>query len=83
MDSAIQDPKEFAAVLERARAAAFDYYKLTGRPLDGEIGEYEAARLLGLKLAAAREAGYDAIDSTGRRYQINDARTVFAGLAGY
>ena len=72
MDSAIQDPEEVAAVLERARAVAIDYYRLTGKPLGitGEIGEYEAARLLGLKLAAARQAGYDAIDSTGRRYQV-------------
>jgi hypothetical protein len=63
---------EIAAVLERARAAAIDYYRLTGKPLGitGEIGEYEAARLLGLRLAAAREAGYDAIDSSGCRYQI-------------
>lgn len=43
-------------MLERARAAAIDYYKLTGKLLGvtGEIGEYEAARLLDLKLAAAR-----------------------------
>ncbi len=67
-----QNPQEIAAVLERARAAAIDYYRLTGKPLGitGEIGEYEAARLLGLKLSAAREAGYDAIDPDGRRYQI-------------
>jgi hypothetical protein len=74
MDSAVstQDPEEVAAVLERARAAAIDYYRLTGKPLGitGEIGEYEAARLLGLKLATAREAGYDAVDAAGRRYQI-------------
>jgi hypothetical protein len=64
--------QQIAAVLERARTAAIDYYKLTGKPLGitGEIGEYEAARLLGLKLSAAREAGYDAIDIGGRRYQI-------------
>lgn len=67
-----QDPEHIAAVLERARAVAIDYYRLTCKPLGitGEIGEYEAARLLGLKLSAAREAGYDAIDPTGHRYQI-------------
>lgn len=72
MDLTIQAPEEVAAVLERARAAAIDYYKLTGKPLGitGEIGEYEVARLLGLKLAAPRKAGYDAIDSAGRRYEI-------------
>jgi hypothetical protein len=67
-----QDPEEIASVLERARAAAIEYYRLTGKPLGitGEIGEYEAARLLGLKLSAAREAGYDAINPDGHRYQI-------------
>jgi len=38
--------------------------------ITGEIGEYEAARLLGLKLSSAREAGYDAINPDGHRYQI-------------
>lgn len=67
-----KEPQEIAAVLERARAAAIDYCRLTGKPLGitGEIGEYEAARLLDLKLSAAREAGYDAIDPQGRRYQV-------------
>ncbi|QOZ80785.1 hypothetical protein XH83_33830 [Bradyrhizobium sp. CCBAU 53351] len=64
--------QEIGTILERARAAAIDYYRLTGKPLGitGEIGEYEAARLLGLTLAAAREPGFDAIDSAGLRYQI-------------
>jgi hypothetical protein len=67
-----QDPEEIASVLERARVVAIDYYRLTRKPLGitGEIGEYEAARLLGLKLSGAREAGYDAIDSSDHRYQI-------------
>lgn len=75
--ASIQNMEEIAAVLERARAAAMDYYRLTGNPLGitGEIGEYEAARLLGLKLSAAREAGYDVIDPAGRRYQI-EARCI-------
>lgn len=61
-----------AAVLERARAVAIDYYRLTGRPLGGtgEIGELEAARLLGLTLAPVREAGFDATDDSGHQYQI-------------
>ena len=65
--------REIGDVLKRARQAAVDYYRLTGKPLGitGEIGEYEAARLLGLKLAVARTPGYDAIDKSGsRRYQI-------------
>jgi len=72
MDSTTQDTAAIAAVLERARVVAIDYYKLTGKPLGitGELGEYEAARLLGLRLAPAREAGYDAVDAEGRRYQI-------------
>jgi hypothetical protein len=49
-----------------------DYYRLTGKPLGitGEVGEYEAARLLDLNLADARAPGYDATDKFGRRYQI-------------
>jgi Family of unknown function (DUF6998) len=62
--------------LDRARAVAIDYYRLTGRPLGitGEIGEYEGARLLGLTLATAREPGFDAIDTAGCRYQIKARR---------
>ena len=46
---------------------------LTGKPLGttGEVAEYEAARLLGVELTPARQAGYDAIRaSDGWRYQI-------------
>jgi hypothetical protein len=45
--------KDIGAVLERARAAAVDYYQLTGKPLGitGEYGEYIAARELKLELA--------------------------------
>lgn len=65
-------PDVLARVLDKARSAAIAYYRLTGRPLGitGEIGECEAARLLGLTLAPPRAPGYDAIDGTGRRYQI-------------
>lgn len=64
--------EELGSVLERARAVAIDYYRLTGRPLGitGELGEIEAARLLGLTLAPPREAGFDAIDAAGHRYQV-------------
>lgn len=63
---------EIGKVLNRARKAAVDYYRLTGKPLGitGEIGEYEAARRLGLALAEPRTAGYDATDRRGRRIQI-------------
>jgi hypothetical protein len=46
-----------------AKALAAKYYVLTGKPLGitGEVAELEAAELLGLDLAGARTAGYDAI----------------------
>lgn len=48
------------------------YRELTGKPLGitGEVGEVLAAKLLGLQLADARQAGYDAVSSEGRRVQI-------------
>ena len=65
-------PNEIAPILERAKQVAIDYYRATGKPLGvtGEVGEYEAARLLGLKLAPAREPGFDAEGPDGKRYQI-------------
>jgi len=58
--------------IEAAKATARRYRELTGKPLGitGEVGEVLAARLLGLKLADARQAGYDAVGSDGRRLQI-------------
>ncbi len=49
-------------IIQEAKRLARSYYSLTGRPLGviGEIAEYEAARLLGLQLSEARQAGYDA-----------------------
>ena len=63
---------EIRKVLERARRAAVDYYNLTKRPLGitGEIGEFEAAIRLKLKLAEVRAPGYDAKDRRGRKIQI-------------
>jgi hypothetical protein len=63
---------QIGPILERARAAAVAYYRVTGKPLGitGEVGEYEAARLLDLSLADAREPGFDAVDRAGRKYQI-------------
>ncbi len=62
-------------VLAEAKKLAREYRKLTGKPLGitGEVAEYEAARLLGLKLAPARQAGYDATETVNgkvRRLQI-------------
>lgn len=64
--------QEIGALLEQARAIAVKYHALTGKPLGitGEVGEYEAARILGLELKDAREPGFDAVDRNGRTYQI-------------
>ena len=58
--------------IEVAKTAARRYRELTGKPLGitGEVGEVLAARLLGLELADARQAGYDAVGCDGRRVQI-------------
>jgi len=51
-------------ILGNAKKLAQEYRTLTGKPLGitGEIAEYEAARLLGIELTHARQAGYDAIE---------------------
>ena len=66
------DLEQIGGILERARSAAIDYYQLTGKPLGitGEIGEYLAAKHLGLHLADARTPGYDASAPDGRRIQV-------------
>ena len=68
--------EQIGEILNKARAAAVSYYDLTNKPLGitGEVGEYEAARLLNLDLAPAREEGYDATDSKGMKYQIKSRR---------
>jgi hypothetical protein len=70
-------------VLLAAKKLAQRYRKLTGKPLGvtGEIAEYEAARILGLELTLARQAGYDAIErkeGVARRLQIK-GRCVLPG----
>ncbi len=62
-------------VLQAAKSLAQEYRRLTGKPLGitGEVAEYEAARLLGVELTPARQAGYDATevcDGVVRRLQI-------------
>src|SRR5205814_4887002 len=62
-------------VLGEAKKLAQEYRILTGKPLGitGEVAEYEAARLLGVELTPARQAGYDAMEhvaGTTRRLQI-------------
>jgi len=54
---------EIMQILRDAKELAQRYRALTGKPLGitGEVAEFEAARLLGLELTDARQAGYDAI----------------------
>lgn len=50
-------------ILATVKPLAAEYYRLTGKPLGvtGEIAEFVAAECLGLELADARTAGYDAV----------------------
>jgi hypothetical protein len=65
--------RRLRSLIRQAKSLALEYRRLTGKPLGitGEVAELEAARLLGLELAPARQAGYDATERrTGRRLQI-------------
>lgn len=63
-------------ILATIKPLAAEYYRLTGKPLGvtGEVAEYVAAEVLGLTLAPARTAGYDATrqrpDGTKEHIQI-------------
>jgi hypothetical protein len=72
------DLAEIGKLINQAKAIAKAYRELTGRPLGitGEVAEYEAARLLNLRLSEARQAGYDAIRSDGTTIQVK-GRVVF------
>lgn len=50
-------------ILATVKPLAAEYYRLTGKPLGvtGEVAEFIAAEHLGLELADARTAGYDAV----------------------
>lgn len=64
--------KEIKAVLEDAKKLAQRYKKLTNKSLGitGEVAEFSAALILGLKLVEARTPGYDALDKGNRKIQI-------------
>jgi Family of unknown function (DUF6998) len=66
------DPRELERIITKAKSLAIHYRLLTGRPLGitGEVAEYEAARLLNLRLAVVRQAGFDAIRDDGTKLQI-------------
>jgi len=55
--------KRVFELLREVKRLAREYYELTEKPLGvtGEIAEYEAARILKVKLSPARQSGYDAI----------------------
>ena len=61
--------KRIVEIMGEVKALAKEYYALTGKPLGvaGEVGEVEAAKLLGMKLADARKPGYDAIKRVGNK----------------
>lgn len=58
------DSEQALKLLAEAKVIAQQYYALTKKPLGitGEVAEYEAARILGVTLTPARQAGYDAIE---------------------
>jgi hypothetical protein len=66
-------------ILALVKPLAAEFYRLTGRPLGvtGEIAEYVAAEILGLKLVPARTVGFDALRGSeriqikGRAYGAN------------
>src|SRR5687767_10675104 len=71
----MKNSEDLIAVLRDAKKLAQKYYQLTGKPLGitGEVAEYEAARILDLKLTPARQAGYDAtqrVKNQTRKLQI-------------
>ena len=59
---------EVGQLIAKAKKIAKEYRSLTGRPIGftGEVAEYEAARLLGLELAAVRQPGYDVFRRRGK-----------------
>ncbi len=79
--------KRVEEIINEVKALAKEYYSLTGKPLGitGEVAEVEAARLLGLELAEARQPGYDAIRKTGTketRIQIKGRRVTNKSKTG-
>ena len=67
-----RQPDRLFRLLAQVKKLAREYRALTGRPLGvtGEVAEYEAARLLGLRLCDPRQAGHDAIRRSGRARRL-------------
>ena len=66
------DAVRLRKLIGEVKILAHEYYRLTGRPLGvtAEVAEYEAAWILGLKLAPVRQKGYDAIRKTPNGDQL-------------
>ena len=66
-----KDTQRVREILATVKPLAAEYYRLTSKPLGvtGEVAEYVAAEILGLALAPARTAGYDAVRQTPRGEQ--------------
>jgi hypothetical protein len=64
--------EKIKTIIMAIKKNAKEYYSETRKPLGvtGEIGEFETSEILGLKLAPARQAGFDAIDKNGEKVQI-------------
>jgi hypothetical protein len=83
----VANEAEAVEVLREAKRLAQKYYRLTGRPLGitGEIAEFEAIRLLGLRPAPVRQSGYDAVQpgegSAVKKMQIK-GRCIQGGCPG-
>jgi hypothetical protein len=79
----IRSDQSVLDLLADAKRLAREYRRLTGKPLGitGEVAEFEAAQILGVKLTVARQEGYDAteiIGTTNRRLQIK-GRVILPG----
>jgi hypothetical protein len=61
------DIARMGEILQEVKELAKAYKELTKKPLGitGEVAEYEAARLLDLRLCDARQPGYDAVRLEG------------------
>jgi len=71
------------AVKDLAIAAAIEYQSVTGRKLGitGEVGEIIVADKMSLKLLADPiAAGFDAVDDSGKLYQIKACRNRRTGI---
>ncbi len=79
--------RSLRAILADVKRIAVEYDKVAGRPLGitGELAEFEAADKLGLELADARTAGYDAtrrVNGRTQRVQVK-GRRLAAGVPLY